>query len=46
MNKQDEIKEIQDYIDNTTKDLNELYAEIKRLGLLCSGCNKFGGVEL
>lgn len=45
-NKQEEIKDIENNIQNTTKDLNDLYAEIKKLGLLCSGCNKFGGVEL
>lgn len=45
-NKQEEIKDIENNIRNTTKDLNDLYAEIKKLGLLCSGCNKFGGVEL
>ena len=45
-NKQEEIKDIENNIRNTTKDLNDLYVEIKKLGLLCSGCNKFGGVEL
>lgn len=45
-NKENEIKEIDLLIDNTKTDLSELYIQIKELGLLCSGCNKFGGVEL
>lgn len=44
--KKDEITEIKTLIKKETDELDILYSEIKNLGLLCSGCNKFGGVEL
>ena len=45
-NKKQEISDIVIFIETNTKELDDLYIEIKNLNLLCIECNKFGGVEL
>ena len=45
-NKKQEISDIVIFIKDNTKELDDLYIDIKNLNLLCVECNKFGGVEL